>query len=204
MEGYMHVSKPARVAIAAAACLVATWIPLAVGIALDVFPLQYWGVLSGYIGLSWLAPAVCLGLATTEWAKLRGRTHATASGIASGIGAGVILLVGVASIMAAGGLAETDETSDAKPALGDQAARTALVMAAARHKISRFGAVDAAACGADTDSLCIVTYHHPACQLWVVENVNGVDRARAVDSPAEGGRGYLNEGQIGCRWEIRS
>ncbi len=205
MRSFSHLSSPARWVIAAAACVVVTWVPLVIGVVFDVFPLVWWGVVSAYLGISWLAPAAFLGVAAAKHAKQGDGSHPNIVGVASGVGAGIVAVFSVALLLAAFGAGTTDDegvVNHVLPAVSDHDGRMSLVMAAARQKHSRFGRVDAVACGLETESECVVTYHWPACQFWVVENVKGVDIARPVDAPSEGGRGTFGEGNVGCRWGV--
>jgi hypothetical protein len=204
VKSFSHYSSPALWVIAAAACVVATWIPLVIGLVFDVFPLVWWGVVSAYLGISWLAPAAFLGVAAAERTKQGAKSHPKVLGVASGVGAGIVALTSMALLLAAFGAGTTDEedvADEVLPAVSDHDERMSLVMSAARQKHSRFGRVDSVACGLEAESECVVTYHWPACQFWLVENVNGVDIARPLDAPSEGGRGTFREGKVGCQWE---
>jgi biotin transporter BioY len=197
------MTKRGRFALAATACVSATWLPLLIGAGLDLDPFRYWGVLSGYLGISWLLPGVFAGIATAEWARGRGRQRPKAVGIAVGIGAGVGLIVGWASLMVAlGAEGEDAARKPVAPAVSDQRGRIALVSAAARR--TKYAHVDLVVCGRDTESLCVVTYAGPACQLWTVENVNGVDSTRPLGQPEDGAHGTYNEesDSTGCFFDL--
>jgi hypothetical protein len=193
---------------AALLCGACTWVPLAVGVAFDVHAFLWWGVVSAYLGISWVVPGALFGAAVTQRAKERDRRHANVLGFGIGIPAGIACLVGVAFLLAAFAASTSEEAPDATPALSggpavsDRAGRTVLVMTAVHARTSHFGRVVRVRCGVESDSLCAVTYGWPACQLWTVRNVNGHDVARPLDKPSEGGYGTFNGRNVGCFWPV--
>jgi hypothetical protein len=58
-----------------------------------------WGVLSGYIGLSWAFPALLVGLAAASVFRDWGLPLHRALGTAVGVTAGVVLLFGAAQFV---------------------------------------------------------------------------------------------------------
>jgi len=176
-----------------------------VGGALDVFPLAWWGVASAYLGISWLVPGACAGAAAEQWGKDRGVKRPNALGFTVGPLVSVGLLLLVALILAAFWGDEAGRTQEVKrrPAIGNQSERTSLVtQALLKRRTTRFGPAIWVMCEKSSEARCAVTYDAPACQWWVVENVNGVDKARPDGPPSEGGRGTYDEesDSIGCSW----
>jgi hypothetical protein len=114
------------------------------------------------------------------------------------------LLVAVATIIAAfwGEDASPTQGVERRAAVGSQSERTSLVTQALLTRRTRFGPAIWIMCEKSSESMCAVTYDAPACQWWVVENVDGVDTARPVGSPSQGGQGTYNEesDSIGCSW----
>jgi hypothetical protein len=188
-------------ALAAVACVSATWLPSLIGAGLDFDPFRYWSVLSAYLGISWLLPGVFVGIATADWARGQGRERPKAVGIAVGVGVGAGLIVGWASLMVALGAGEDagrKPVATAPPVASDQRGRIVLVSAAAWR--TKYAHVDIVMCNKGSESLCVVTYAGPACQRWTVENVNGIDKARPLGEPEDGGHGTYSEERdsIGC------
>jgi hypothetical protein len=66
------MAKQGRLLVAALICVGATFLPLVIGFALEFDPFKIWGVVSAYLGVSWLLPGLFIGFATTEWTKERG------------------------------------------------------------------------------------------------------------------------------------
>jgi hypothetical protein len=190
--------------LAAAACLVASWLPLAVGAALDVYALEYWGVVTLYLGLGWLAPGILVGAAAGDRARARRKAHPTRASIAVGVAATVGFLVLGATLGAAAGLesepGQTNTTDETRPATSTKSDRVSLVMAAAQKRRATSGPVIWVECSRSTN-FCAVAFDPPACQLWVVENVDGVDKPKPVGLAIEGGSGTYDEvsDSIGCR-----
>ena len=85
----------------AAACLVVTWVPLTIGVVFDVYPLYYAGVLSAYVGLSWLLPATFIGIAARDWAEAQRLDPPAVIGALVAVAACVVLISGVAALTAA-------------------------------------------------------------------------------------------------------
>jgi hypothetical protein len=194
-----------RWALAAAACLVATFPALVVGGALGVFALEWWGVVSAFLGISWLVPGACAGAAATQWGKDRGSRHPNALGFTVGPIVTVTLLVLVAVILAAFWGEDLNEPQvERTPAVSDQAGRISLVTQATLDRGTRYGPAISIVCVKSDEGWCMVTYEAPACQLWVVENVDGVDKASPVDKTSEGGQGTYDEARdsVGCRWDV--
>jgi len=194
-----------RWALGAAVCLVATFPALVVGGVLEVFALEWWGVVTAFLGISWLVPGACAGAAATQWGKDRGSRHPNALGFTVGPIVTVTLLVLVAIIIAAfWGEDLTTSHVETKPAISDQAARVSLVTQATLDRRTRYGPAISIVCVKSDEGWCTVTYDAPACQLWVVENVDGVDTASPVDKPSEGGQGTYDEARdsVGCRWTV--
>jgi hypothetical protein len=117
-----HVAaKPGRTHLLlglAAACVVVTLLSLLLAVALGAWWLAYPGVLLTFVGVSWIVPGLLVGMATTESAKRRGRTHADALGVGAGLAVGASALVGWAALLAALGAADKrglNEGSKAEP-----------------------------------------------------------------------------------------
>jgi hypothetical protein len=206
MRSLGTVTRRGWFALAAAACVSATWLPSLIGAGLDFHPFRYWSVLSAYLGISWLLPGVFAGIASADWARARSRGRPRAVGTAVGVGVGAALIVGWASLMVALGEGEEDAgrkpVATAQPAVSDQRGRIAVVSLAARR--TKYAHVDLVMCSRGPESLCVVTYAGPACQRWTVENVNGVDKARRLGEPEDGGHGTYSEehDSIGCFFDL--
>ena len=193
-----------RWAFAAVACVVATFPALVVGRAFDVFPLVWWGVVTAYLGISWLVPGACAGAAAAQWGKDWGKKRPNALGFTVGpaVTVGLLVLVAANFVAFSGEEAGSGREVERRPPIGSQSDRTTLVSQALLKRRTRFGPAIWVMCEKSSDGYCAVTYDAPACQWWVVENVNGVDRARPFDKPSEGGTGTYNEesDSIGCSW----
>jgi hypothetical protein len=165
---------------------------------------MWWGVVSSYLGISWLVPGACAGAAATQWGKDRGVKRPNALGFIAGpiVTAGLLVLVAVTIAAFWGEDAASTRDVERRPAIGNQSERTSLVTQALLKRRTRFGPAIWVMCEKSSESMCAVTYDAPACQWWVVENVNGVDRARPFDAPSEGGQGTYDEesDSIGCHW----
>jgi hypothetical protein len=188
-------------------CLAATW-PALVGVFLGLYPLIWWSVVTAYVGISWLAPGVLAGASATRRAKARSARRPNLRGVLVGFASSLGLLVVLSSFLAAAGLGDVESDSTevrGSPAKSDQQGRVSLVtQATLKRPRNRFGPVISVYCGKSNDSLCVVTYDAPACQLWVVENVDDVDAARPFETPSEGGFGTYDEsrGEVGCHWDF--
>jgi hypothetical protein len=179
---------------------------LVIGAALDVYVLLAWGVLTLYLGISWVVPGACVGAAAAAWGKERGNKRPNALGFTVGPIVAVGLLVLMTTILVA---FQGDRLSqerapepEANPVLSDLSERVSLVTrTAGRNRL--YGPVAEVRC--DQDSVlpwCVVTYQAPACQLWELVNIDGVDTARALEDVVPGARGTLDDGPerywIGC------
>ena len=179
----------------AAACLVAAWIPMLVSLRFPVYALDFWGVLSGNIGLSWLSPAALTGLAVAGIAREQGWSRPRLLGGVAGVVTGAVLLIGFvawgASIeprwadeMAITPAKETAETAPATPA--------SLVRERAEKSRSVLDVLCAP--GSEDTTFCVVTYEGPACQLWSV--VDG--EATALPSIISGASGSRTARGVRC------
>jgi len=208
--------------LGAVVCLAATW-PALVGVFLGVYPLIWWSVATAYLGISWLAPGVLAGTWATRREKARSARRANLRGVLVGLVSSISLLALLSTALAGAGLGDIDSDStevvdsgssgvnidsyssevEGSPAKSDQQGRVSLVtQATLEQPRSRFGPVISVYCGKSSDSRCVVTYDAPACQLWVVENVDGADAARPLETPSDGGQGTYDEsrGEVGCHW----
>lgn len=153
---------------------------------------------------------LCLAHALEPRQLTGARIGATSDQIALGFTVGPVVTVGllvlVAVIIAAfsGEEAGSGREVERRPPIGNQSERTSLVTQALLRRRTKFGPAIWVRCEKSGNGYCAVTYDAPACQWWVVENVNGVDRARPFDKPSEGGHGTYDEesDSIGCSWEI--
>jgi hypothetical protein len=172
-----------------------------VGGALDVSPLVWWGIVSAYLGISWIVPGACAGAAAAQWGKDRGVRRPNAAGFTVGTIVTVSLLILLAGIVAAF-LGDSTREAVRRPAIGSQSERTSLVTQSLPGRRTGFGPAIWVMCER-SGALCAVTYDVPACQLWIVENVNGVDKARPFSEPSEGAQGTYNEqyGSVSCLGE---
>jgi hypothetical protein len=191
--------------LAAAACLVGSWVPLAVGAAFDVYGLLVWGVVSLYLGVGWVLPGVLVGVAAGDRARARHKRHPTWVGVAMGAASTIAFLI-LAALLAASGLdsdtaTTTSQTStqQLEPATSSRSDRVSLVMAAAQRKRATMGPVVWVECSKSTN-FCAVAFEPPACQLWIVENVDGVDTPKPIGLAIEGGNGTYDEARdsVGC------
>ena len=139
-----------------------------VSLLVPVNAFDFWGVLSGFIGLSWLSPAALTGLAVASLARDRGRSHPRLLGGVTGVTIALVLLVGFvawgASIeprrageMATTTAEQTEEAAIRRP--------TPASLVRARAETSR--AVLGVLCApvSEDTTFCAVTYEGPACQL---------------------------------------
>jgi hypothetical protein len=70
-----------------------------IGEALGVSALSGWAIACGYLGVSWMLPAVLIGIAADRAARERGARRHRAQGITTGIGVGILLLIGAATLV---------------------------------------------------------------------------------------------------------
>lgn len=170
------------------------------GVALDVYPFVYWGVLSAYIGLSWAAPGALLGLAAAQRAERAGGRLINTVGITVGVVTAIALLVVVASLIDAAG-AESESSgqtsvpvqTDSLPARPKPDRATIVTDAARRAGDSKITKVS---CGEGVLATCAVTFAGPACQLWIVSESEGEVEAIPLAAPVEGARGSVSSGAM--------
>jgi heme A synthase len=89
--------NPERFLRRAGFLLLLTWLPAAIG-ALGVRPFTSWAVAAGYLGVSWVLPALLVRAAVRNWAHNRGFPHHKAAGLVGGALAGLILLLAAAAL----------------------------------------------------------------------------------------------------------
>ena len=65
-----------------------------VSLRFPVYALDFWGVLSGYIGLSWLSPAALTGMVVAGIVRERGWPRPRLLGSIAGVVIGAMLLIG--------------------------------------------------------------------------------------------------------------
>lgn len=210
-------SDSALLAVAGVAAVAVTLIPNALGLVFDIYLLHYWGVLSLFVGVSWLVPGVLLGVAIWLRKERAGRrAFKRAVSITAGIVAAVGLLAASVILLALGtpeSLVETESeptqvnTAPAPPPPSPQTdveRRVALVTAAAEraHDVR----VVAVICGKTTKaqeialSTCAVTFAGPTCQLWIVTTTGAEDKPIPLGDPADGMRGSYDETRgMSCR-----
>ena len=196
--------------LGAAACMLGSWLPITIGGILDADPLLYLGVVSLYFGVGWAFPGILVGAAVKQSAEARGARHPTRAAVATAIAVGFAALVVSSAILAAmgyGDLADTDvaataEGKERSSARGDQDEKIATVAAAARLRSSRSGGVSYVLCQ-KAGAICVVSYGALTCELWLVEQVNGVDVARPF-GPRIDGHGTYDDNSpenVGCSSE---
>jgi hypothetical protein len=74
--------------------VVVTWLPGWIGGVLALPLFRWWGVISGYAGLSWLLPGFLVGLAAARVARRGGLRLDSAVGVMVGGPAVIVLLIG--------------------------------------------------------------------------------------------------------------
>jgi hypothetical protein len=79
--------------------LAATWLPGVVGDSIGPASLGWWGRESGYLGLSWLLPALLIGIAADRAVRRAGLAWHTSAGWLAGIASASVLLLGAAQII---------------------------------------------------------------------------------------------------------
>jgi hypothetical protein len=89
----------ARLFVLAAAIVVLTWLPGYLGSSIGPRFLHGWGVFAGYIGLSWVIPALLVGLAAAGGWRDRGFPLHRLVGIVVGVSAGLAFLLAAAQIV---------------------------------------------------------------------------------------------------------
>ena len=85
----------------AAIILAVTWLPGIVGDSIGPGSLGWWGRESGYLGLSWLLPALLIGIAADRSLRRAGSAWHTPAGWLAGVTAAIVLLLGAAQIIGA-------------------------------------------------------------------------------------------------------
>jgi hypothetical protein len=83
----------------ALALVVATWVPGMIGGALGISALRWWAIACGYLGVSWMLPALLLGVAADRAARERGLRRHRAQGVTTGIVVGILLLIGAGALI---------------------------------------------------------------------------------------------------------
>jgi hypothetical protein len=207
MTWFKGLGSRDRLLLLATASLVGPCAIIAIGGIADATALLYVGVVSVYLGLSWVVPGTLVGVATKQSAERRGSRHPTRLAVVIGIAVGFAALVVTAGVMAAAGLGElpadretgstggTDEqpeTDGPGQAVGTRDEKIALVASAARPQGTRSGGVSYVVCQ-QAGGMCVVTYGGSACQLWLVQHVEGRDVARAIGAPFTGQYGMDDE-----------
>ena len=89
----------ARLFVLAAAIVVLTWLPGSLGNSIGLPFLHGWGVFSGYVGLSWVIPALLVGLAAMGAWRDRGLPLHRIIGVVVGVSAALAFLLVAAQIV---------------------------------------------------------------------------------------------------------
>jgi hypothetical protein len=76
----------------------ATWLPGLIGNAFSLSPAAWWGVASGYLGLSWLVPGLLVGQTVKRMSSTRSPRRARIYGIAAALLAVPLFLLGAAAV----------------------------------------------------------------------------------------------------------
>jgi mono/diheme cytochrome c family protein len=181
----------------AGACIAATWVPLLSLFVVRAYALGYWSVLAAYLGLSWLAPGVLIGVAAAGLARERGRAKPNRVGVTTGIAATALLLVAVATGLTAVANEWSDETAEVAP----QPTPVVPTPVSAPEDIVREAAVGSQAiedvlCSpiSETAAFCAVTFEGPACQLWAVTD----GEPEPILDAIEDARGTRTSGGVRC------
>lgn len=90
-----------RLLVLALAIVILTWLPGSVGSSIGLPFLGAWGVFSGYTGLSWVLPALLLGLAAASAWRDRGLPLHRSVGVAVGVSAAFVCLIFAAQLVGA-------------------------------------------------------------------------------------------------------
>ena len=193
--------------LVAGVCIVAVWVPLAIGVAFDFFPLLWWGTVGMYLGVGWIVPGGLVGAAFKQSAKSRGEEHPNVAGVVAGVGFTLLFLVVGGALLAGAALrhgdSETDTSADQVWSPNPTQRQAASLVAAAARK-SGHGRVQSVFCDTEISSdnlgFCVVTYKGPRCQMWFVGNEAGEKTvAPADDKPLKGlGRYDESVGQVNC------
>jgi hypothetical protein len=154
----------------AVACVLSVWVPVLISLRFPVYALDYWGVLSGYIGVSWAAPAALTGLAVSNYARQRGLRRRRLLAGAVGALTGVVLIVSLASWIVGIEDRLTGETTGS-PTARDETTATAPADLV-RQEAEASPPVQEVVCApiSDASFFCAVTFRGPSCQLWMVQN----------------------------------
>lgn len=75
-----------------------TWLPAGMG-SVGIPPLHTWAVLCGYLGVSWLAPALLVRAAARSWVAARVGVGTEAAGWVAGVAAAAACLLAAATIV---------------------------------------------------------------------------------------------------------
>jgi hypothetical protein len=87
-----------RFLVRAVVVLMLTWLPALIG-SLGVTPLWRWAVLSGYLGISWLFPALFVRASVHSWLRARQAVMAMPVGLLAGAAAAAVFLYTAAAII---------------------------------------------------------------------------------------------------------
>ena len=183
--------------VLAGACLLVVLVPAAVSALHSVYAFDYWVVLSSYLGISWGAPAVFLGIAVSHHAREHGRAHSTRRGVVTAIVTAVVLLVGM-SVVGVGllgtGPGDTGSVDRDTSVATEPATRTPEEVV--RASIDSSHPVDDVLCGPSTSdtTFCVVTFEGPSCQFWFVKD----GEAKAPLEPIPGASGTRTSGAVSC------
>ena len=170
--------------LGAIACLLATW-PALLGVSLGVYAALWWSVATAYVGISWLAPGVLLG----AWAARRARTRSARRPNLRGVLVGVVSCIGLLAVLSTLLVASVGEDIDSS---SNDVVESLPTLESDSTEVRGSPAI-----GSQQDRVSLVTQA-------TLENVEGVDAARPIDTPSDGGHGTYNEesGEIGCFWDI--
>jgi hypothetical protein len=76
----------------------ATWLPGLIGNVFSLSPAVWWGVASGYLGLSWLVPGLLVGHTVKRMSSRRSPRLARLYAFAAGLPATLLFLLGAAAV----------------------------------------------------------------------------------------------------------
>jgi len=179
----------------AAACLLAVWIPGAISLVHPVYAFDEWGLISGYIGVSWLAPAALVGLAIHIETRSRGvrRPRLLACASAFVIGFALLLALSTWGVVIEGRWQgslsdQTTATAPERERQGVEPRGPTTTPAGLVYREARGGRrIESVQCVEGSVVACVVTLEGPACQLWIVKDGEAIPAPGVVEG-ASGSR----------------
>lgn len=177
-------------AVIACACVVAVWAPIAISLAHPVKLFDGWGVLSGYVGVAWVAPGALIGLAVSRLCREREVSYPNAFGAVAGVATLIALVIALAAWMTTvEGRWEDDGSASQAPQRVTEAPAD-LVRDAADEPV-----VDVLCRPISNGSFfCAATYEGPACQLFSVTG----DHAKALPPVVDGASATRTDRGVRC------